>query len=214
MTFRKELPENPDEVLAAIPKKARAEVRRARDKLGMTCETSDDIELFFNLFADEKRRLGTPSLPLRWFLALREEFNRDVVLHVVREPDGRALCAVMSFLFKDAVYAYYSGSVADSRGKGVSDFVYCKIMEWAVEHGFRTFDFGRSRRDTGAARFKKNMGFEPVGLNYEFVLLRDDAKLPEFHPSNPRLDTPRKLWSKLPSFVANRVGARLSRYLP
>ena len=29
--------------------------------------------LFYNLFAEEKRRLGTPSLPLRWFQGLRDE---------------------------------------------------------------------------------------------------------------------------------------------
>ena len=32
--------------------------------------------------------------------------------------------------------------------------------------------------------------------------------------SDTRLDLPRRLWSKLPMFLANRLGARLSRYLP
>ena len=214
VTFRKELPETAEEVMPAIPKKARAEVRRAMNKFGMTLEESRDVELFYNLFADEKRRLGTPSLPLRWFQNLRDEFGKQIVLHVVRDPDGRAMCAVMSFLFRDEIYAYYSGSVIDGRGKGVSDFVYCKIMEWAVERGLRVFDFGRSRQDTGAAKFKRNMGFEPQPLHYEFVLLRDDAKLPDFHPSNPKLEGPRNLWSKLPRMVTTTVGGRLSRHLP
>ncbi|MEO0481673.1 MAG: FemAB family XrtA/PEP-CTERM system-associated protein [Planctomycetota bacterium] len=214
VTFRKRLPDAPEEVLPSIPKKARAEVRRARDRHGMTFEQSEDVNLFFNLFSEEKRRLGTPSLPLRWFQSLMDEFGRQVVIHVVRDSEGTAQCAVMSFLFRDTVYAYYSGSRTSARGTGVSDFVYCKIQEWSVENGFRVFDFGRSRRDTGAAKFKKNMGFEADPLHYEFVLLKDDAKVPEFHPSNPKLETPRKLWSKLPPFVANTVGGRLSRYLP
>ncbi|MFO1052085.1 MAG: FemAB family XrtA/PEP-CTERM system-associated protein [Planctomycetota bacterium] len=214
VTFRKELPQKVEDVLAGIPKKARAEVRRARDKFQLTCTTSDEVEVFYALFAEEKRRLGTPSLPLRWFRNLKEEFGNSVVLHVVREPDGTPLCAVMSFLFKDTVYSYYSGSSADSRGKGVSDFVYCQIMEWAVAQGLRRFDFGRSRRETGAAKFKENMGFEPEPLRYDFLLLRDDAKLPDFHPSNPKLEGPRRLWSKLPRGITTRVGGRLSRYLP
>ncbi|MBK8977551.1 MAG: FemAB family PEP-CTERM system-associated protein [Planctomycetes bacterium] len=214
VTFRKELPADPADVLPSIPKKARAEVRRARDKFGMTIETSDDVALFFNLFSEEKRRLGTPSLPLRWFQNIREEFGRQVVLHVVRDPEGQAMCSVMSFLFRDAVYAYYSGSRIAARGKGVSDFAYCQIMEWAIANGYRVFDFGRSRRETGAAKFKENMGFDAMPLHYEFVMLRDDAKLPNFHPSNPKLEGPRKLWSKLPPFVTSRVGGRLSRYLP
>ena len=214
VTFRKELPDTVDEVLPSIPKKARAEVRRARDRFSMTFEELDDVSVFFELFSEEKRRLGTPSLPQSWFENLREEFGKAVVLHVVRDADRRPMCAVMSFLYKDAVYAYYSGSSNEARGKGVADFVYCKIMEWAIERGFRVFDFGRSRRDTGAAKFKQNMGFEPEPLHYDFTLLRADAKLPEFHPSNPKLQGPRRMWSKLPKGVANRVGARLSRYLP
>ncbi len=214
VTFRKELPAQVEDVMAGIPKKARAEVRRAMNKFELTFEEIDDVALFYNLFAEEKRRLGTPSLPLRWFQGLRDEFGSRIVLHAVKDPEGKTLCSVMSFLYGDEVYAYYSGSASDSRGKGVSDFVYCKIMEWAVERGFRLFDFGRSRRDTGAAKFKQNMGFEPQPLNYEFVLLGEDAKLPEFHPSNPKLERPRRIWSKLPRFVTGPVGGRLSRYLP
>lgn len=213
VTFRKRLPDDSSEVMGAIPKKARAEVRRAR-KAGMTFGDSTDLERFFRLFAEEKRRLGSPSLPLAWFQTLGEEFGRSVVLHAVQDPNGDTMCAVMSFLFRDTVYAYYSGSSIEGRGKGVADFMYCCLMEWAVEKGYRQFDFGRSRRDTGAARFKKNMGFEAESLHYEFALLRSEARLPEFHPSNPKLDGPRKMWSRLPSFVTNRVGGRLSRYLP
>lgn len=214
VTFRKELPQETGEVMPAIPKKARAEVRRARDKHSMTFGESQDVASFFELFANEKRRLGTPSLPSAWFENLREEFGSSIVLHEVRDPDGRPMGAVMSFLFRETVYAYYSGSSVESRGKGVADFMYCRLMEWAVEHGYRVFDFGRSRRDTGAAKFKKNMGFEDEDLHYDFTLLRPNARLPEFHPSNPKLEGPRRMWSKLPSFVANRVGGRLSRYLP
>ncbi|MCC6782839.1 MAG: FemAB family PEP-CTERM system-associated protein [Planctomycetes bacterium] len=214
VTFRKQLPATVEEVLPAIPKKARAEVRRARDKFNLVCETTDQVELFFSLFAEEKRRLGTPSLPLRWFQNLKEEFGNAVVIHVVKDQSGAAQCAVLSFVWKDTIYAYYSGSSADSRGKGVSDFAYCQIMEWAIARGLRNFDFGRSRRETGAAKFKEHMGFEPERLNYDFLLLHEGAKLPDFHPSNPKLEGPRRLWSKLPRGVATRIGGRLSRYLP
>ncbi|MGE0141766.1 MAG: FemAB family XrtA/PEP-CTERM system-associated protein [Planctomycetota bacterium] len=214
VTYRKQLPATVDEVLASMPKKARAEVRRGRDKFHLRFEVTNDVELFYNLFAEEKRRLGTPSLPLRWFRNLVEEFGSAIVLHVVRDETGQALAAVMNFVFKDTINAYYSGSAPDSRGKGVSDFMYCKIQEWAVERGLRWFDFGRSRRDTGAAKFKENMGFTGESLHYRFVLLQDDAKLPSFHPSNPKLEGPRKLWTKLPRVVASKVGGRLSRYLP
>jgi FemAB-related protein (PEP-CTERM system-associated) len=213
-TFRKTLPQDPEAVLAAIPKKARAEVRRARDKHGMVLREDCDLEQFFTLFATNKRRLGSPSLPRRWFAQLKEEFGRAVALHRAVDGEGRTLAAVMSFCFKDTVSAYYSGSLTGVNKTGVNDFIYWGIMEWAVRMGYSRFDFGRSRVDSGPADFKKNMGFEPEPLHYEYLLVGQGARIPEFHPSNPRLDLPRRIWSNMPLFLTSRLGGRLSRYLP
>ena len=214
VTFRKPLPADPAEVMPAIPKKARAEVRRAQNKFGLRCEEFRDLDLFFEMFALNKRRLGTPPLPRRWFKALIEEFGSAVALHVARQPDGRPIAAVMSFCFNDTLCSYYSGSRHRYHHTGVNDFIYCKIMEWAVEQGFAVFDFGRSRRDTGPAAFKKNMGFQPRPLHYQYCMLHEGATLPDFNPSNPRLELPRRIWSHLPPIVVRGLSGRLSRYLP
>lgn len=229
VTFRCQLPEDPAQVMERIPKKARAEVRCAREpkapavtegknkrreSYGIVVTPDGTVDELFALFADNKRRLGSPSLPKRWFQAIVDEFGKAIVIHRAVEPSGRTLAAVMSFCFKDTVYAYYSGSLGDVNDTGVNNFIYCAIMEWAVQQGYTRFDFGRSRADSGPAKFKRNMGFEAEPLHYEYLLIGRGAKLPEFHPSNPRLELPRRLWSKMPMFLANWLGARLSRYLP
>ncbi len=221
VTFRCQLPDSPEKVLAAIPKKARAEVRRARRAPGgeevghgLVVKPDCDLDEFFALFAENKQRLGSPALPKRWFQALCEEFGRKVVFHRVVDPQGRTLAAVMSFLFKDTVNAYYSGSLTGINDTGANNLVYCGIMEWAVQEGFARFDFGRSRLESGPAHFKKNMGFQAEPLHYEYLLVGDEARPPDFHPGNPKLDLPRRIWSKMPTMFANRLGARLSRFLP
>ena len=200
--------------MPALPKRARAEVRKAADRFDLKCEESDDLASFYRLFGHNKRRLGSPSLPFKWFKGLREEFGSRVVLHIVREPNGTPIASVMSFCFNDTVCAYYSGSLHTKNSTGVNNFIYCKIMEWAVEQGFRVFDFGRSRRDTGPAAFKKNMGFEAQPLHYQYCLLTENAHLPVFNPSNPKLDLPRRIWSRLPPIVTRSLSGPLSRYLP
>jgi FemAB-related protein (PEP-CTERM system-associated) len=225
VTFRCELPDDPAEVMARIPKKRRAEVRAAREPkaaatkkkretFGIQVTADGTVEELFQLFARNKRRLGSPSLPPRWFQALQDEFGKAVVIHRAVEPGGRTVAAVMSFTFKDTVYAYYSGGLDEFNHTGVNNYIYCAIMEWAVENGYRRFDFGRSRAGAGPAKFKVNMGFEPEMLPYDYVLIGPGAKLPEFHPSNPKLALPRRIWSKLPLVLCNQLGARLSRYLP
>lgn len=221
VTFRCDLPDDPAKVMPAIPKKARAEVRRARREVGgeevghgLTVVPDCELDTFFALFAENKQRLGSPALPKRWFAALREEFGRKCVFHRVVDPNGRTLAAVMSFLFRDTVNAYYSGSLTGINDTGANNLIYCGIMEWAVAEGFTRFDFGRSREGSGPASFKKNMGFHSEPLHYEYVLVGPGAKTPDFHPGNPKLDLPRRIWSKMPTMLANRLGARLSRLLP
>jgi len=225
VTYRCDLPDDASEVMQRIPKKRRAEVRAAREpkapasdkkreSFGITVTDDGTVDELFRLFAENKRRLGSPTLPKRWFQALVDEFGKACVIHRAVEPSGRTIAAVMSFTFKDTVYAYYSGSRTDVNHTGVNNYIYCAIMEWAVENGYRRFDFGRSRAGSGPARFKENMGFTAEPLQYEYVLLGPGAKLPEFHPSNPKLALPRRVWSKLPMAVCNPLGARLSRYLP
>ena len=225
VTYRCELPEDPAEVMARIPKKRRAEVRAAREpkapatgkrreSFGIQVSADGTVDELFEVFARNKRRLGSPSLPKRWFQALRDEFGKAVVVHRAVEPGGKVIAAVMSFTFKDTVYAYYSGALDEYNHTGVNNYIYCAIMEWAVENGYRRFDFGRSRAGSGPAKFKLNMGFSAEPLHYDYLLVGDGAKPPEFHPGNPRLALPRRLWSKLPMSLCNMLGARLSRYLP
>ncbi len=226
VTFRCELPDDPEQVMTRIPKKARAEVRcsrepaapaiegKRRESYGIRVTPDGSVDELFRLFAENKRRLGSPTLPVSWFEGLVEEFGRAVVIHRAVEPSGRTLAAVMSFCFRDTMYAYYSGSLTGINHTGVNNWIYCAMMEWAVEQGYSRFDFGRSRVDSGPAKFKMNMGFTSEPLHYDYLLLGRGAKLPEFHPSNPRLDLPRRMWSKMPMWAANRLGARLSRYLP
>ncbi len=213
VTYRCDLPDDPAAVLPSLPKKARAECRYAI-KAGVEVRDDGTVDQLYELFSINKRRLGSPALPRRWFHALVEEFGKAVVIHRAVDAAGTTLAAVMSFCFKDTVYAYYSGALDRANDKGVNNQIYCGIMEWAAAKGYARFDFGRSRADSGPARFKKHMGFVAEPLHYEYLLVGDGAKIPEFHPGNPRLALPRRLWSRLPMFVTNRLGARLSRYLP
>src|SRR5262249_19168192 len=153
VTFRQTLPDDPAAVMAAIPKRARAEVRRARGPAdpepagdgrkgrghGIVLRDDCSVDLLFSLFAENKRRLGSPSLPKRWFQGLVDEFGKAAVIHRAVDPTGRTLAAVMSFCFKDTVYAYYSGSLSGVNDTGVNNFIYCAIMEWAVQAGFSRF---------------------------------------------------------------------------
>jgi FemAB-related protein (PEP-CTERM system-associated) len=213
-TFRRELPADPAGVLAAMPKKARAEARKAREKHGLVLREGlwylDDL---VRLFAANKHSLGSPSLPGAWFQRLCQEFPLCTHVHVVQRT-SQPLAAVMSFAFGTELLAYYAGTAPGAdREYSASNFMYMALQEWAIERGFRRFDFGRSRKDSGAHKFKEHQGFEPADLPYRYIL-EGRGRLPSFHPSNPRTAALRGVWTRLPAPLARALSSGLSRYLP
>ncbi|MEX1023545.1 MAG: FemAB family XrtA/PEP-CTERM system-associated protein [Planctomycetota bacterium] len=213
-TFLRDLPDSPEKVLAQMPKKSRAEARKARERHGLELVEgrwySDDLA---RLFLENKHNLGSPALPARHFHALNDVFGDDVTVHLVRQ--GREpVAAVMSFAWAGTLIAYYAGTRQGAdRAVSASNFMYLSLQEWAVERGFRVFDFCRSRADSGAYRFKVHQGFEPRPLHYRFHLVRN-RHTPSFTPSNPKTRILRETWAKLPTWVVRPVSDRLSRYLP
>ncbi|MBI1379650.1 MAG: GNAT family N-acetyltransferase [Planctomycetaceae bacterium] len=212
-TFQKQLPKQPEEVLLGMPKKARAEARKARERHGLRLvEGNWYLDDLYRLFLRNKRALGSPALPAAFFSTLREELGARAVVHLVvrgREP----LAAVMSFVHGSNLVAYYSGSAPDvDRDYSASNFMYMALQEWCVREGFEVFDFCRSRGDSGAFRFKEHQGFVPQPLPYRYALLRAKG-LPSFTPSNPRTRGLREAWTKLPLVAVERLSPLLSRYL-
>jgi hypothetical protein len=58
-------------------------------------------------------------------------------------------------------------------------------MKHGWEKGYRFFDFGRSKVDTGSYDFKRHWGFEPEPLPYQYFL-NGIEDIPNISPVNPR----------------------------
>lgn len=213
VTFLRDLPADPEACLELIPRKSRASTRHARDKHGMEFEGGRQyLDAFYDLFVTNKQDLGSPVFARSWFADLLERFGDGALLHVVRHQ-GVVVAAVFSFVHRGVLMPYYSGSNLAAERLGSMNFMYWKLMEEGVRLGLQRFDFGRSRADSGACSFKKNMGFEPTPLDYQYDL-RGGAKIPSVNPGNPRFDFVKRAWAKLPVGVVKWLGPRLMRYLP
>ena len=125
---------------------------------------------------------------------------------------GAPIAAVLSFYFRDEVLPYYGGGTPAARDRAGNDIMYWEVMRRAADRGSRIFDFGRSKIDTGAYHFKKNWGFAPTPLDYQFKL-RDGGAIPEVNPLNPKYQLMIAAWRRLPLPIANMVGPLLARDL-
>ena len=213
-TFIQPLPATTEEVWTRMPKRARAEVRKAIERHGLVmCQGDWYLDDLFKMFHDSKKGLGSPGLPKRWFENLKRELGEAAVIHMARTPD-MPIAATMSFVFRDTIYFYYVGTIQDAnRNFNATNYLVTRLQEWGVTRGLKNFDLGRSRVDSGPYEFKKHQGFEPTPLNYRYALIRS-AALPTFNPSNPKTERLRTTWTKLPTWMTKRLSSTLMRYLP
>jgi FemAB-related protein (PEP-CTERM system-associated) len=209
--FRKTLAPQVDANMLAIPRKQRAMVRKGIGN-GLVGRIEPDVHTFFALYADNVHRHGTPPLPKRYFQALRETFGQNAEVLTVLDSAGRPLSSVFSFYFKDEVLPYYAGDAVEARQLAANDFKYWDLMRRACERGVKVFDYGRSKRGTGPYDFKRNWGFEPAPLAYEYRLYRRKS-IPENNPLNPKYRALIALWRRLPIPVANAIGPHLVKSL-
>ncbi len=208
--FRKSIGPDPEQDMLAIPRKQRAMVRKGI-KANLISVLDQDVERLHDIYATSVRNLGTPVYPKRYFRLLMNAFRPDIDIVTVLNGD-RAVASVMNFYFRDTVLPYYGGGLPAARTVAGNDFMYWEVMRRAVERGYRTFDFGRSKRGTGAFSFKKNWGFEPTPLIYEFKLCKLDA-IPEVNPLNPKYRLFIAAWKRLPVPLAKLIGPPIVRGL-
>jgi FemAB-related protein (PEP-CTERM system-associated) len=211
VTFRKELQADEDGNMLAIPRKQRAMVRKGI-KNGLASEIDVGVDRFFALYADNVHRHGTPAMPKRYFKALMAEFGRDCEVLTVVATDGRPLSSVLSFYFRDEVLPYYAGDDESARDLAANDFKYWELMRRACVRGIKVFDYGRSKQGTGSFAFKKNWGFEPTQLHYEYCLYKRDA-IPQNNPSNAKYKLLIDTWRRMPIGLANWIGPFIVRNL-
>lgn len=209
-TFRRPLSIDDQENLKAIPRKQRAVVRKTLES-GLQSQVNGDIKEVFHVYAESVRNLGTPVFPKRYFSILRATFGADCDTVTIRD-NGVPVSAVVNFYHRDTVLPYYGGGTSLARRNGANDFLYWEVMRLAAARGYKQFDFGRSKSGTGAFAFKKNWGFVPEWLEYEFHVLPGHA-MPDKNPLNPKYARMIQAWKKLPLPVANFLGPWLIRGL-
>lgn len=211
VTFSQAIGANEDAILAAIPRKTRYIIRKAV-KHNDSSRVTLDLTNFQALYSENLRRLGTPCFPRRYFASLMRNFKGmiDVREYLI---GGRAVSAVLSFYFRDQILPYYGAADPAFNASAPSSYMYYDLMRWGAEKGYAKFDFGRSKRKTGAYEFKAHWGMEERQLPYQMLLIRRKS-LPNFTPMNPTFKLPIRIWQKLPLAVTRSLGPRFVKLVP
>ena len=211
--FARQLAADDDAELLAIPRKQRAEVRKALES-GLTVTTGSDAAErrdHYRIYATSVRNLGTPVFPKKLFGEVLDAFGDKADILTVRQ-DGRPVASVLSLYWRGAVMPYWGGGTAEARKLRANELMYFALMRHAQRKGYLAFDFGRSKLGTGPFAYKKNWGFEPQPLVYARWLAPGETAR-DTNPNSARYRLQVDLWKKLPLWAANRIGPLIARGL-
>lgn len=211
--FERALAGDDEAELLAIPRKARAEVRKG---LGFGHRVTvgrgrGDLAAHYACYSASVRNLGTPVFPKRLFAAMLKAFPDSSDILTVWQGD-RPLASVLSFYHVGAVLPYWGGGVFAARAARANEVMYFELMLHARRKGMARFDFGRSKTGSGPFAFKKNWGFEPQPLTYA-AWTAPGARQRNIDPTDASYSRKIALWKKLPLPIANTVGPWIARGL-
>lgn len=211
--FIRPLAADQDAELAAIPRKHRAEVRKAlaNDFAVTTGSTKADRDAHFLAYSTSVRNLGTPVFPRRLFDAVLDGFGDAADILTIRHQ-GEVVASVLSLYWNGAVMPYWGGGTQAARALRGNEMLYFALMEHARQRGMTHFDFGRSKLGSGAASYKKNWGFEPQPLTYSRWSAEGDAGR-DTNPTSAKYQLMVRNWQRLPLWLANRLGPVIARQL-
>lgn len=129
---------------------------------------SDVTDVFYDLHAKTRRRLGTPVQPRRLFKLLHQSIIQNdlgfVQLAYLRDTP---IAGAVFLAWNGTVSYKYSASDVRFLSHRPNNLVLWQAIRWAAENDYRVFDFGRSHlSDRGLRSFKSGWGTKEEPLTY------------------------------------------------
>ncbi|MEI8079190.1 MAG: GNAT family N-acetyltransferase, partial [bacterium] len=215
VTLWLELPTDAELLWKGLSAKVRNQVRKA-EKAGVTVRTGrrELLDAFYQLYERRQHELGTPAHAKKFLSALLDAFPGAEIL-VAAQEDGMPVATVFDFAWGAWRVNLYGASDFAQRALCGNMLVYWRSLTRAIETGCRSYDFSRSRADSGTCDFKRQWGAVPRRIC-------DWRARPAAHgawqvtpaaaeSANPQLP---RLWRRLPFPVARLLSPWLRPLIP
>jgi FemAB-related protein (PEP-CTERM system-associated) len=197
----------------ALDRKVRNQIRKA-EKSGLTTDSggTELLAAFYDVFAHNMRDLGTPVYGIRFFQEVLTEFGACARVFCVSHRGQPAAASIVVWR-GSRIEVPWASAIRTFNPLCANVLLYWKMLQFATERGFTTFDFGRSTPNEGTFLFKRQWGAVPRPLVWEYWTAPGHS-LPDLNPANPKFHLAVRAWQRLPLAVATAIGPRIVRNIP
>ncbi len=207
------LPNAPDVMWDGFKSKLRSQIRKA-EKNGLSYEVGEGalfLDEFYRVFAQNMRDLGSPVHAKNWFDEIVKQYAGHCVIGIVRLeqlPVGAGLVLYRSG--GNACIPWASTLLSHNR-LAPNMMLYWRLIEYAINQGCTSFDFGRSSFGEGTFKFKSQWGAQPSPLQWQKYDSDKNLVSENISSGSKTRELVADCWKKLPLSVANSVGPLLRR---
>ncbi|NMH59068.1 FemAB family XrtA/PEP-CTERM system-associated protein [Alteromonas ponticola] len=203
--------------LAAFEKQLGAKVRaqaKKADEFSPEFKVGGEALLndFYHVFSTNMRDLGTPVEHKSFFRSLLSVLGKQAkiaVVYVGNKPVGAAFLTT----HKNMMEIPWASTLRSANKMNINMWMYDHILKLAITENYTWFDFGRSTKDAGTYRFKKQWGAVPV-QHYWYTLATEQNTEQSLNPDNPKFKIAIAAWQRMPVWLANKIGPFIASQLP
>ncbi len=208
-----DLPGDADSLWQQFTPKLRAQIKRPqRENPEIKIGSENLLDDFYYVFSRNMRDLGTPVYSKRFFKNILRCFSNESRIIIV-SLNQRPVSAAFLIGHQTLLEIPWASTLRETNQLSMNMLLYWEVLKFAISEGYTQFDFGRSTRDAGTFRFKRQWGAEPTQLYWHYWL-RENDQLPALNPDNPKYALAIKLWKRLPLFVTTILGPSIVKNLP
>jgi FemAB-related protein (PEP-CTERM system-associated) len=210
--LRLDLPETCELLWKTVSAKVRNQVRKGqRYDFGVAWGGAMLLPEFYAVFSHTMRDLGTPVYGRELFAEVLRQFGEDAELCVVRDA-GKAVAGALLLHGRGVTEVPSACALHSYHPSCVNMLMYHHLLERAVQRRQAVFDFGRSTRDSGTFRFKKQWGAKPIEAVWQYYVRR--GALNDMRPDNPSYGRLIRIWRQLPVSLTRWIGPPIVRGIP
>lgn len=168
-----DLSPNLDELFRSFRKGVKSSIHQS-EKAGVIVKQGDswtDLQLFYHLHLQTRRRLGTPVQPLRFFQLLWEKLlSRGLGFLLLGYKDSKLVAGAVFLHWNKTITYKYSASDSAYLNLRPNNLVLWHAIQWGCENGYKLFDWGKSEiENEGLRTFKHGWASEEKLMHYSVL---------------------------------------------
>ncbi|MCA9115280.1 MAG: FemAB family PEP-CTERM system-associated protein [Planctomycetaceae bacterium] len=210
--MRLELPQTSEDLWNDLKASVRNQVRKGQNQnLTVRWGSAELLNDFHAVFSRNMRDLGTPVYGRKLFAEILQQFGSQAEICTVSLRD-RCVAAALLVHGSGTTVVPSASSLQKFNSTNANMLMYWNLLKRAVERGQQVFDFGRSTRNSGVYRFKKQWGARPHSACWQFHVRHGAPE--QTRPESRRNQRLIRVWRRLPVCLTRIIGPRIVRGIP